>query len=66
MQLCSAPLVSNEDVALSHINDTGFPLEISGTLQVCGVYINAVTYVLIVIAIGLLVDFLVSHGLINR
>ena len=33
----------------------------AGTLQFCGVHINAVTYVLIVIAIGLLVDFLVSN-----
>ena len=30
----------------------------TGTLQMCGVFINAVTYVTIVIAIGLLVDFL--------
>jgi len=29
-----------------------------GTLQMCGIFINAVTYVTIVIAIGLLVDFL--------
>ena len=30
----------------------------TGTLQMCGIFINAVTYVTIVIAIGLLVDFL--------
>ena len=29
-----------------------------GTMQVCGIYINAVTYVTVVISIGLLVDFL--------
>ena len=29
-----------------------------GTMQACGIYINAVTYVTIVISIGLLVDFL--------
>lgn len=35
-----------------------------GTLQYCGVHINAVTYVLIVISIGLLVDF-VMHILLR-
>ena len=29
-----------------------------GTIQACGIYINAVTYVTIVISIGLLIDFL--------
>lgn len=33
-------------------------------MQYSGIHINAVTYVIIVMAIGLLVDFLVSnHGL---
>ena len=33
-----------------------------GTMQAFGIYINAVTYVTVVISIGLLVDFLVSVG----
>jgi tryptophan-rich sensory protein len=35
-----------------------------GTLQLCGVFINAVTYVTVVIAIGLLVDY-VMHILMR-
>lgn len=38
------------------LNNSAFPH--IGTLQMCGIFINAVTYVTIVIAIGLLVDFL--------
>jgi predicted RND superfamily exporter protein len=29
-----------------------------GTMQFCGIYINAVAYVTVVISIGLLVDYL--------
>jgi len=40
------------------------PKQFAGTLQLCGVFINAVTYVTIVIAIGLLVDY-VMHVLLR-
>lgn len=35
-----------------------FLLAVSGTMQVAGLHINAVTYVCLVISIGLIVDFL--------
>ena len=34
--------------------------DLLGIMQFCGIHINALTYVTIVISIGLLVDFLVS------
>ena len=35
----------------------------SGTMQFCGIKIHSITYFIIVMAIGLLVDFVVSNGL---